>query len=362
MAKISSNALDSNAFEKRLLAAVKPFAKEFRYKSWQCVAVTFALLGALLAGAGALPWWPLRLLLSLAGGLVMVRAFILFHDFMHDALLYRSRLGKAIFYAFGLLALTPPRYWRHTHNLHHAQVGKPVADEGGALPLATADVGAFPLMTAEQWRAASSWQRFQYRVMRHPATILAAYVTIFAFSFCFVPLAKDPRRHWDAALSLLSHGGLIAVLWALTGMSVALFAFVLPFALAAALGGYLFYVQHTFEGMEVLPHEEWSFCQGSLRSSSYLKLGMVMQWLTGNIGYHHIHHLNARIPFYRLPEVMEAVPELQAEARVVTLRPRDILRCFQLNLWDGERRQLVSYKVACPADDGQEGALLSRLG
>ncbi len=331
---------------KRLLAAVKPFAEESRYKSWRHVAVTFLLLGALLAGAAALPWWPVRLLLSMTGGLVMVRAFILFHDFMHDALLYRSRFGKGIFYAFGLLALTPPRYWRHTHNSHHAQVGKPVSQPSGSIPLATADVGAFPLMSAEQWRAASAWQRLQYRVTRHPATILAAYVTVFGFSFCVVPLMKSPRKYWDAALSLLAHSGVIAVLWAFAGLSVALFAFVLPFALAAALGAYLFYVQHTFEGMQVLPGDRWSYSQAALQSSSYLKLGPVMRWFTGNIGYHHIHHLNARIPFYRLPEALGAVPELQAAAHAVTLHPREIVKCFRLNLWDAERQQLVSYREA----------------
>ncbi len=339
MSDISTDALAG----RQLLAALKPFAQESRYQSWFHVSLTFGLLSALLVGAATLPWWPLRLLLSLLGGLVLVRAFILFHDFMHGALLYRSPFGQAIFYMFGLLALTPPRYWQHTHNAHHAQVGKQVAATDGALPLITADVGTFPLMSRAQWHAASYRQRFQYRVMRHPVTILAAYVTVFAISFCLVPFVKAPRKYWDGALALLVHGGLIVTLWVLAGMSVALFAVVIPFGLAAAVGAYLFYVQHTFEGLQVLPEEQWSFHHGAISSSSYLKLDPVLRWFTGNIGYHHIHHLNARIPFYRLPEALQAIPVLQESANIVTLHPCDIFKSFRLNLWDTEQQQLVSY-------------------
>lgn len=338
---------------KELFTATKPFTVESPAKSWWYVLSTFALLGALLTGAAAAPWWPVQLGLSIVGGLVMVRAFILFHDFMHSALLYRSRLGKAIFYVFGLLVLAPPRYWRYSHNFHHANVGKPVNGRSGSIPSITSDVGSFPLMSTEQWRGASAWQRLQYRVVRNPVTILMAYVTVFALGLCVMPLLKNARRYWDGALALLAHGGAIALLWVFVGPHAALFAVVLPFTLAAALGAYLFYAQHNFEGMRVVPSDDWNFYQGALQSSSYMELGPVMSWFTGNIGYHHIHHLNSRIPFYRLPEAMAAIPELRASSNT-TLRPRDILKCFRLNLWDVENRRLVGYRDAFkpPTDEG----------
>ena len=120
---------------------------------------------------------------------------------------------------------------------------------------------------------------------------------------------------------------------------------VVPFALAAAMGAYLFFAQHNFVGMRIVPIEQWTHYRGALESSSYMKLGPIMQWVTGNIGYHHIHHLNALIPFYRLPEAMAAIPELQTPA-VTSLRPRDMIACLRLNLWDLNKAQLVAYGEA----------------
>ena len=330
---------------KTLFLATEPFAKEHKLLSWWYVGSTFGLLAAVLVGAAVFPGWPLRLAASVLGGLVTVRAFILYHDFMHHSLLHESRTGQAAFYVFGLLVLAPPRYWRFSHNFHHANVGKPIDSPNGSFPLITSDVGSFPLMSTAMWRGATAWQRLQYYVLRHPATILLAYLTVFLTGLCLIPLLKSPRKYWDGGLAMLVHGGLIAAVWVFAGLDVAFFAIILPFAIAAALGACLFYAQHNFEGMRVVPAEQWSFYQGAIQSSGYMKLGPVMNWFTGNIGYHHIHHLNSHIPFYRLPEAFAAIPDLQ-QPSVTSLRPRDVLACFRLNLWDTEKRRLVSYREA----------------
>ncbi|HTN77532.1 MAG TPA: fatty acid desaturase, partial [Pirellulaceae bacterium] len=210
-------------------------------------------------------------------------------------------------------------------------------------PLLTSDVGSFPLMSTESWQSATSWQRLRYRVSRHPLSILCAYVTIFLFVSCLMPLLKSPRKYWDGAFSLLAHGGLIALLWCYLGFDVALFAVMLPFAVASALGAYLFYAQHAFEGLHIAPAAEWTYFKGALESSSYMRLSLLMRWFTGNIGYHHVHHLNSHIPFYRLPEVMAAFPELQ-QPTTTSLRPRDIVACFDANLWEANSQQMVSYR------------------
>lgn len=337
--------MDAPQDERILLDAVRRFAEESRVKSWWYLGSTLVLLGTALVLAAVLPWWPLRLGASVLGGLLLVRMFILYHDFMHGAILRGSRLAKAAFSLFGLATLTPPQSWRHSHNFHHAHVGKPIPPNGGSLPLFTSDVGSFPLMTTRMWLRASAWQRLQYRVKRHPLTILCAYVTVFLFSICLVPLLRNPRKFWDGSLALLVHGGLIAVLATFAGLPVVFFAVLLPFSIAAALGAYLFYVQHNFDRSRILPLEQWSYHQAALESSSYLKLGPMMQWFTGNIGFHHVHHLNSHIPFYRLPEAMAAIPELQ-NPPVTTLRPHDVLICLRSNLWDPERQQLVRYHDA----------------
>jgi omega-6 fatty acid desaturase (delta-12 desaturase) len=328
---------------RQLFEATLPFAEESSPRSWWNVVSTLAVLFALLVGAAVIPWWPLRLTVSITGGLVMVRTFILYHDYMHGALLSESRLAQVVFHTIGVLMLAPPRHWRFSHNFHHSHVGKvEVASENALL---TSDVGSFPLMSTQAWRTTTFWQRFSYRISRHPLTILSAYVTIFLLSMCITPLRNEPHKNWDGAVSILAHFGMIAVLWLWLGFGVALFAFILPYTIASALGAYLFYAQHTYEGLRILPAEKWSYFDAALESSSYLKMGRIMSWFTGNIGYHHIHHLNPQIPFYRLPEVMAALPELQNPA-ITTLRPRDIVACFRANLWETSTQQMVSYREA----------------
>jgi len=342
---MASDKADAPRGGSNLLDAVRPFAVESRTKSWWSLGSTLVILGSLLVLAAVLPWWPLRLGASVLGGLVLVRTFILYHDYMHGAILRGSRLAKAMLGLLGLAMLTPPRAWRHSHNFHHAHVGKPIQPDPRSIPLLTSDVGSFPLMTTHMWQDASTWQRLQYRIKRHPLTILCAYLTVFFFSLCLLPLLRNPRKYWDGILSLLVHGGLIAVLWVFAGFTGAFFACLLPFSIAGAIGAYLFYVQHNFESNRILPLEQWSFHEAAIESSSYLKLGPIMNWFTGNIGYHHIHHLNSHIPFYRLPEAMDAIPELQCPPDS-TLRPHDVLVCLRLNLWDPELQQLVTYRDA----------------
>jgi omega-6 fatty acid desaturase (delta-12 desaturase) len=329
---------------KELHEATRPFAKESRVKSWWFTGSTFLLLAVVLTAAGVAPWWPARFVLSVLGGLLFVRAFVLYHDFMHGAILRKSRIGKMLFSLYGLFALTPPQSWRHSHNFHHANVGKPIPTEKGEFTLLTSEVGAVPLMMTDMWRQASFWRRLHYRVSRHPITILTAYVTVFLFSICLLPLLKNPRKFWDGALSLLLHGGAIAVIWIFAGFQTAFFVLLLPFAIAAASGAYLFFAQHNFEGLRVLPQDDWSHFRAALESSSYMRLGPVMNWFTGNIGYHHVHHLNSLIPFYRLPETMAAIEELQSPV-VTTLWPRDIITCLRLSLWDTNSQQLITYRT-----------------
>jgi omega-6 fatty acid desaturase (delta-12 desaturase) len=122
-----------------------------------------------------------------------------------------------------------------------------------------------------------------------------------------------------------------------------LFAILIPFLLAHALGTYLFYAQHNFPGVYFSDKNGWTYETAAMVSSSYMKMNRVMAWFTGNIGYHHVHHLNARIPFYRLPEVIKALPELQ-QAKTTSLHPRDIINCLRLKVWDPETKQMIGFK------------------
>ncbi|MGD2054907.1 MAG: fatty acid desaturase [Gammaproteobacteria bacterium] len=319
----------------QLIRATAPYAVENVAKSWWLVGSTFGLMIAALAGAATAPWWPVRLLLSVLGALLMVRAFITFHDYMHGAILRTSRLAWVLFRVYAAFALTPPRSWRKSHNYHHGHVGR----------ISAASIGAFPLITTKMWREATPAQRASYRFQRHPLVVLSGYITIFAYSICLLPLLENPRRNWDAALVLLGHVGLIVLLWVYGGFDVVFFAILLPMTIASALGSYLFFAQHSFKRMHVISADAWTYYRAALESSSYMRLNRLMQWFTGNIGYHHIHHLNIRIPFYRLPEAMAAIPELQSPV-TTTLAPRDIIECFRASLWDEESQRMMSYREA----------------
>jgi len=320
---------------KALIDATRPFAKESRGRSWYELVVTLLALAASLAVAAAAPWWPVRLVAAVVAGLIIVRGFIIYHDYMHGALLKKSPVARAIMYAYGVLVLTPPRVWRETHNYHHAHNAKIVGSH----------VGSYPVVTVAMWKQLKPAQRLMYRIARNPVTVFLGYGGIFLYGMCASSFLRRPKKNWDSALALVLHFGALATIWSLFGFEMALFTFLLPLIVACGMGAYLFYAQHNFEGVHLQPRHEWSYTRAALESSSYMTMSPVMHWFTGNIGYHHVHHLNPTIPFYRLPEAMEGIPELQT-ARKTSLHPRDVMACFRLKLWDPEEGRMVGYQDA----------------
>lgn len=318
--------------DKELLARTRAFATQDTARAGWNIAATFGALAVAVALASAAPWWPLRIVGTLLEALVLVRAFILFHDFMHGALLPGSRVTRLLFHVQGILTLTPARIWNDTHNHHHANTAR----------LAAPAAGTFTTWTTDTWNRASRWQRLAYVVERHPLTFVTGYVTAFLLSLCVVPFLKNPRRYWASGLAVLVHAALSVAVWQVFGADVYLSALLGPLVVAYALGVYLFYSQHNFPDVEIRAEEQWTHAGSAIEASSYLACGPVMAWFTGNIGYHHVHHLNPRIPFYRLPEAMAAIPELQ-HPRVTTLRPGDVLACLRQNLWDPAQGRMVRY-------------------
>ncbi len=318
-----------------LVQATTPFCNESRAQSWWAVGSTLSLLIAVPILTMFAPWWQLQLLGSLLAGLLFVRLFVIYHDYIHGAILRNSTLARFIFYPFGVLALTPPKIWKYSHNFHHTHNMK----------IETSGVGSFPIFTPEMWRDASFWERAVYRITRHPVIIGLGYPFVFLYGFCIDSFVVEPKKNWDAGLAIILHAAIITLTTIYLGFNVLLFCWLLPFTFAAAAGSYVFYAQHNFEGVYIQSSEEWTHSRAALESSSFMKLGPVMNWFTANIGYHHIHHLNPMIPFYRLPDAMRSIPELQSPT-VTSLHPREILRCFRLKLWDSERRRMVSFKDA----------------
>jgi len=319
--------------EQEIIKASNVFASEQVGRSWfHLVTTLLGLLAAqLIAATLQLPW--LRLCFSVLAGLFTVRAFIIYHDYKHGSILRGSKLARAILDTYGLYVMTPAKVWTQTHNYHHAHTAKIIGS----------NVGSYMMLTTQLWEAATPSQRFMYRLVRHPLTILLGYVTVFMYGFCAAAFSRNPRKNIDSLLSIVLQLTLIASVYSYFGFEVLLYALLIPQFVSHALGAYLFYAQHNFPEAYVQPRESWTFVRASLESSSYMKLGPVMRYFTGNIGFHHVHHLNHRIPFYRLPEAMEGIPELRNPHGVTSLWPRDIIACFRLKLWDPELGRLVPF-------------------
>lgn len=326
---------------RRLVLATRPFASESVLRSWWELLFTFGLF--LLVSAGALaPWhWAIRLGFSMVSGLLMVRLFVIYHDHQHKSLLNKSRLAKSLMRVFGIVALTPNSVWTTSHNYHHTHNSK----------LRAAHIGSFPIMTSERYAKTSMQERIKYQFMRHPLTIFAGYLTVFILGMNFFPFINSPKENYEGLLALLVHASCATVLWLLGGWQAAVFVFFLPYAIAGGLGSYLFYAQHNFPAVKHYNASGWTYEGAALESSSFMRLPRLMHWFTANIGYHHVHHLNARIPFYRLPEAMKAIPELQ-KPKTTSLSPMEVLRCLRLKVWDESR--------ACMAPIPHRATLLRR--
>jgi omega-6 fatty acid desaturase (delta-12 desaturase) len=315
-----------------LIEASKAFAPESRARSWWVLLTTTAVL----IGSYALCWlplyWPLRAAIAVFAGLVTVREFIVYHDYLHGALLRGSKLARVILYPFGVFVMTPPQVWRETHNYHHAHTAQ----------LVGSNIGSFATMTTRQWAEATAAERRHYKIVRHPLTVLCAYFTAFMLDMCLMSFLRSPRKRWDSLLALLVNWAATGLIVGFFGFAVFFFGWFLPLFVAHATGAYLFYAQHNFDGLHIQPREEWAYDRAALESSSYMPTGPLMQWLTGNIGFHHVHHLNPTIPFYRLPEAMAAIPELQVPG-VTRLTPSDIAANFRMKLWDPDQQKMVGY-------------------
>jgi len=318
--------------QKILINATREYAIEVRSLSWWHTISTLLLVMCAISMTFLLPAWPFGVITSVIAGLLLVRCFILYHDFMHGAILRKSEWANPVFSLLGLYILTPKRVWKETHNYHHAHTAK----------IATSHIGSFKMVTTHMWKRMNCWQRLNYRFIRHPFNFIFALFTVFAVGMCLSSFRRDMRKHWDSLLALVLHIIIAVTVIRIAGADKYFLGILLPLMLAATIGAYLFYAQHNFPDTHVKPMNEWNYVYAAMHSSSYMKMGPLLRWITGNIGYHHVHHLNAQIPFYRLPEAMAAIPELQ-KPPATSLKPRDIYRCLQLKLWDPEKGQMVGY-------------------
>ena len=289
------------------------------------------ILSAMFATVEHTYWATLLLALPAAG--LLVRAFIIQHDCGHGSFFASRNLNDLVGRCMSMLTLAPYGVWRREHAQHHATSGN--LDRRGA--------GDIDTLTVREYRQLPLLKKLHYRLYRHPLFLFGIGVPAYFVVLQRLPWvhALPPRETWRSVVGL-NIG--IAVLYSGLGYVLGfanVFWVLLPVLhVASATGGWLFYIQHQFEKTAWDKSEGWDFQVAALLGSSYYKLPKVLNWFTGNIGLHHIHHLNSMIPNYRLQDCLDASPELKSINRLTL---RDSIRCARLKLWDEDGRRLISF-------------------
>lgn len=278
----------------------------------------------------AVSWW-LTLPLAILAGAFLIRVFIIFHDCGHGSFFKSATANHILGSLMGALTFTPYFHWRWEHAIHHSTSGD--LDRRG-----TGDVWT---LTVQEYLEASRWKRFAYRLARNPA-ILFVIAPFFLFVIRErIPSPRAPLRERYSVYSTNLAIGMIAagLIW-IFGLKAYLIIQLTAVMTAGSAGVWLFYVQHQFEGVYWERGGEWDYATAALKGSSFYKLPRVFQWFSGNIGFHHIHHLSPRIPNYHLEKCHRAEPLFQ------TVKPVTLLssfKSFTFRLWDEQRRKLVGF-------------------
>ena len=300
---------------------------------WQIIntVVPYVLIWYLMFISLKVSWW-LTVPLAVLAGMFLVRAFIIFHDCGHGSFFKSRKANDLVGFIAGILTFTPYYHWRWEHAIHHASAGD--LDKRG-----TGDVWT---MTVQEYLESSRWKRFAYRLARNPVVLFViAPLFLFVIRQRFASTKANPRERRSVHWMNLAIFGMAATLVWIYGFIPYLLIQLVIIVVAGGAGVWMFYVQHQFEDVYWARDEHWDFTAAALQGSSFYKLPKILQWFSGNIGFHHIHHLSARIPNYHL-ERCHRSHSMFRDVKPITMVSS--LKSFSLRLWDEKRKKLVGYR------------------
>jgi omega-6 fatty acid desaturase (delta-12 desaturase) len=280
----------------------------------------------------------LSLVLALPTGMLLVRIFIVQHDCGHGAFFASRRANLLVGRLCSLVTLTPFAYYTRQHALHHADWNNLERSSGS-------DIYS-TCLTVREYLARSRWRRLIYRLPRHPLVaniVLPPLIILLLFRVPFDTPRAWKRERWSVYLTDIALAALVSTLVALMGWREVLIVHLPVMVVASIFGFWLVSLQHRFETARWMAHSDWDFVAASLDGSSWFRLPRALHWLTGNIGFHHVHHLNPHVPNYRLHAAHDA---LQALRPTAPLSLRLGLAALWLTLWDEAAGRLVCFRDA----------------
>jgi omega-6 fatty acid desaturase (delta-12 desaturase) len=278
----------------------------------------------------SISFWLTLVCVIVTSGFV-IRTFIIFHDCTHQSFFKNKLANKIVGTITGIVALVPYEQWKYTHSMHHATSSN--LDKRGT--------GDMWLLTVDEYLEASKWRKLAYRFYRNPFVMFGlGPIMVFLFQYRFNRKGAKRKERINTYVVNIS----IVSIYALLIWAIGWQAFVLVqgpvFFISGCLGIWLFYVQHQFEDSYFENEDEWDYVKAAVDGSSYYKLPKVLQWFTGNIGFHHVHHLNPKVPNYHLEEAHNATPPLH-NATTITIGTS--LQSLRFRLWDEENKGFIGF-------------------
>lgn len=325
----SPAAADPKAWQKIVARYAHP---DVRKSLWQLAnsLIPYFILLYLMYRSLEIGYW-LTLLLAIPTAGFMIRIFIIHHDAGHGSFFKSQRANTIAGYITGILTFTPYEQWRRDHAIHHATAGD--LDRRG--------VGDVPTMTLQEYRAASRWKQVGYRLIRNPLVLFGlGQIFVFVLSHRFWAPTAGRREKLSVVWTNLALLGILLACSLTIGWQAYVLIQLPVIWLGGALGEWLFYVQHQYQGVYWTHHQEWNYYRSAVQGASFYQLPRLFQWFTGNIGFHHIHHLSPKIPNYNL-ERCHAENPLFHQATTLTLRTA--LQSLNLRLYDEDSGRMVGF-------------------
>lgn len=313
---------------------LSPFTSERKLLSWLHVILSLITLLMIVLGILITESIVGEFMLSIMMGLNLLRLFSLYHEFNHSSILKKSITAKILFNIIGFLLLSPSKLWLEYHEYHHVNNSK----------FSLQVIGDYPTITCEEFKNLSRIDRNIYIIKRSFFIMLFGYVFIYIISFCINPFLEKPKENKIGFFCVVTHLMIYFILFAFIDFKGVFFLIIIPFFIYGFISSLIFYLQHNCLGLIFYRKKYWNLPDAAIHSSSFIKMNLFWRIITANSGFHTIHHLEPKIPFYYLPLVMNKLEDDFKELIKLNFNLRNIYTSVKLKLWDEKSQRLITLK------------------